>query len=1858
MNTKVHLFLPLILLFFVFKVESNASPNLLNNIYISDYTVLLPYDSRVSYTLEASNGCFEWYYHFYFYFDFITNNLFRSSSVAGIVDIETDDHICQKRISIRLNKNALNVKGEGASTWLLAKDKISLKTLKCEVLFESIERIELISTTKNLSVADTRKFSVEGYDKEGNKFTSLEGLPFHWEVTSENENNVAQIVSFRDQFIEISEIILKMEEKGYRSSVVLIKAINVGKATITARLSDPIYSKIKEHKINLFVFESLSLLPDKTIYMTPYSTIKFQLRTFKNDVFTKIETPNLSYRWTTSNTAISRVDDTGLVQLKGLGTTTVKVTLVIIEDNYVDCNINVVEPAFLSVHIVDKNHYNETTLTSRTNLISGREYMIDVILYDQHRNPIYHTNDVTFKMNFENEFFKVNSITTNHNHLEVVPLKEGTTELVVSLISIGDPNLGKYRFTKELKYSERITIVSPISITGKRKINLPYDPKVSNTYQLVASGGSGMFQWSHSDESVTKVTNNGIVISNKPGNSIITCYDRILTDNEDKINVTVSLPKRLEILDSIKQVEIGKKFLVGVSMFDKNDVPFDNCSSLSFRWDIPTHDLEQLTGTIGCPENSNMCACIYLKAIKEGQSKLTVSYNYLEDDHIHTISGTTLISTFKPYTISLKQISLTFGSSVEFTISGGPQPWSYSQIPLPSLSPEDDSQVLIEDITLSNQPGLWKYRITCLKYGSQNIIVSIGDKTHQGKGNAFTQYTLPFTCTEPKIVLFVPRVPRPSEKIVKDPEIITNENIPLLCSYFEKFDFNDNLSDEDMKILPTHYKLRNNRLVHGFIKVYNEKGRVFDDFSSLDIDVTSDDPSLLTFISETDSNNTVKEMKLSDREGTAKIKVTIKGFKKEVINKLPKTKKPSFNPIIKEFEVVVANNIRITPPRAVLFNHRKNSVTLKTIGGSGYNHIFLNDKTLARLEFSPGENEITLYPQKTGIAKVVAHDVCLGGSEIETAIVYISEVHSIRLRCRDMIKLGEQTTIIVELVDIHENVFEPSQYKYMDFRLHIDGNSVQVTPHTLAVDDIPKKANQISPSSKYIAVGKSVGMSSISFSVINPISGKTVTSTPLQIHVYTHIKIHPRKVDLIPGASFQLTTIGGPPFRSEVVYSSKESGIIDVQNDGLIVAKNKLGKTEVVVTSIVRGSRNLVQRRDEMIHAGQDSIDVEVKELTDIIIHASTTRIIQGEDIVIRVMGSQMESPFTWGNVDVQFKWDVTNPEILSISSLHNGNVNADEEKGFSVVVKAMSPGKTRVNVMVVSGPSYLLAKKASIAFEVVVPLVFLHESTFVSKPDLLLSPGSSHSVRSNLPADYSLMEDETKSILILDQKVKQVISKGIAGTSIVAIKERRDQQTSLVRVTVKTPHHLELRPRFSHSSILPVGSTLDYDIILRDELGKQFDSYEKINFVTFLNRHDIINVQILKSNESDYKQVVRIKAIRPGQVILQTRVDFSSNFKFGLDEHSLSNYQYNLEDYQLIKVSNAIFPVNPVVHIGGTVQFKTTFQPVRQLYQRIWFTGDPNIARIDPDTGYTTCISVGQTNIYHDSNVFTFTTIKCTQIDSIETSECVKSSIFINETQNEVPLCEMTLKFLDSDRVKISDSPDINQNIVGHCIPKDPTLRSKFLKTESGKYVCEISTDNKKYIDHDLYYQISTITIDVSDVNKSYLKKKTTGIIVKEDFSIRGKKEIFLTPYKSSEILEVRTSVPLSIRIRDPTLVSLYELSSDPETEITRYEIKAKVKHHQFTTILTFESLKSMRTEEVLIIFREIGDDIVLPDSEDLQGYQVLWITIIIAVLSIVATYIYTLISNRENLNRSVLQFRQKTNPTLTHSTPTNRKR
>uniref|UniRef100_A0A8C4R6Z5 Uncharacterized protein n=1 Tax=Eptatretus burgeri TaxID=7764 RepID=A0A8C4R6Z5_EPTBU len=72
---------------------------------------------------------------------------------------------------------------------VFAEETVTGWLLRCDVIIDVISGIQVSSTTRELYLEDSPlKLSIRAFDREGNTFTTLAGLPFDWTIVKDTES--------------------------------------------------------------------------------------------------------------------------------------------------------------------------------------------------------------------------------------------------------------------------------------------------------------------------------------------------------------------------------------------------------------------------------------------------------------------------------------------------------------------------------------------------------------------------------------------------------------------------------------------------------------------------------------------------------------------------------------------------------------------------------------------------------------------------------------------------------------------------------------------------------------------------------------------------------------------------------------------------------------------------------------------------------------------------------------------------------------------------------------------------------------------------------------------------------------------------------------------------------------------------------------------------------------------------------------------------------------------------------------------------------------------------------------------------------------------------------------------------------------------------------------------------------------------------------------------------------------------------------------------------------------------------------------------------------------------------------------
>eukprot|EP01113_Clastostelium_recurvatum_P031666 TRINITY_DN3977_c0_g1_i2.p1 TRINITY_DN3977_c0_g1~~TRINITY_DN3977_c0_g1_i2.p1 ORF type:complete len:2052 (-),score=557.76 TRINITY_DN3977_c0_g1_i2:46-6201(-) len=1297
---------------------------------ISDLTLLLPYtiaNQRVTYTLEAYNGCFHW-----------TSHNPELVTVTPSLNTITKDQghpaasPCAESAVVRVSATGQHLR---ASTWITAVDIHTGNELRCEVFVDTVTALSLYTKSRILYKDDLEEVGVQGYDDQGNRFSTLEGLAFHWECFSEakgtrTDYSVVTFSKFKDSPLQSTPVLLDMEAQGMQTDTVLLLGVDVGRAQVSARLAEEGYGRVPEAKVHIVVLEPLQLFPSHLIYVPVGTRLTYHLASRRRGAG-EIAMPSSTYVWSSTNTSVATVDSSGNVIAREVGRTEVQVHHTDMPESEAHAAIYVVAPHHLLIKI-DPTHLplpspsssptalpvlpsTDAPSLSDWYLVTGHDYTLRVEAYDKDNHKLtYVMGNLEYTVSISKEFFDVGESSSSHdlNHVTTTT-RTGVTTVTATLDSLLDPRMRDARvpLLASISAAQDAHVTSGVRILDSAPIMLPYDHRVKHSYALHASGGSGEYAWHSSDSLVVPVgVRSGVVVGHSVGAAPVTAADRRNSKNRDSVVVAVAAASRLQIRPGRVEVEVGRELLIHADMWgtldaDRKEYQFHNCTALPLEWSGDS-DLFAIAKSEPATTKSSPlpCSSRTLLASRPGQTSIHVRYNNLHASVV--VYAYPPLQAVSPRSPDLALVTL--GSQATLSFEGGPAPWRSHSASLASspavpesthlynLKFEQPDKVRMADPKGRYVAGRYVFDVVCLAHGEQDVILTVGNTpSPDNPAPATAEASARFACYPPKLVeLYIPDAAAPTNSAACGSTIFALHASPIArASPWRLADTRASPADTSV------YGTRSYKVVHGdtvlfHAAVLDHLNRPFTNSSTLDMHWESTntplaewqpDPAALEKAREAFSQHP-RILRISRKEGECTVLVKVKGYDTAALYKVGVGAPSSVAfPLQDEARLDVIAPVIITPSRTVVVLAPSNIVRLGVTGGSGSYQFSINDTNAVHVpsaanpaSWEAAASHVDLVPARPGHVRLSVQDSCMWpsarGAFEATADVVVSEVTALVPQGRDMVQIGDEIQIEVIAYDSTGARFSGSQYKYINISHYIDDTHViQVTRITRAEEE----------SALFNVRGLSQGVGRVVF------QAGTVATRPFEVHVFPPLKLLPRSLTLLPGGYFQVHWTGGPPTGATISFRSHDDTIayMDPQADLGVVVARRIGDTTVT---------GRMESADGVVY-GEDSVQVVVGNFTSLRIHASSKRILEGNVIKLRVAGARGETPFTYGMLDMTFTWESLNSQVLQIlapyATLPRTGINAttaDVEHGFSALVRAASAGVSRVTVRIVPHTSAL----------------------------------------------------------------------------------------------------------------------------------------------------------------------------------------------------------------------------------------------------------------------------------------------------------------------------------------------------------------------------------------------------------------------------------------------------------------------------------------------------------------------------------------------------------------------------------------
>ncbi|KAF1770985.1 hypothetical protein GCK72_002809 [Caenorhabditis remanei] len=933
--------------------------------------VLLPYHPTVpvSFVLEVTHpigGCFHW----------------RSTrpDIVSVKSIDTTGAGCSDRAEIRSVAKPGSVGSSELSAVIFAEDKGSGTTLSCGVTVDEIATISIETTTKVLFVdAAPARMTVDAFNADGDRFSTLSELALEWELssTSSNKAKPLRIVPFEQSTYEAPSEIVKLEKNRKKGYLILIEGVGTGTATLTTKFSDSYLQKVAAHNVELAVVANLLLVPSQDIYMPVHSVIPFQVLIVKQRGTEIVTMPNPSYELVIDGGNVASLDKkTSSVRALTTGNSAVHLL-----SSHVDVRAKAgLRPPSTVIHVVDPESVQWHVSGENWMLETGKQYTINVELLDEHGNVMFVADNSRFDTHVDENLLRVDYKSQNGTWLLVTPLKPAKTTLRTKFVSIIDANGKIIAQSGKIGGEQRATLVDPVKIVPP-VIYLPYVSEKRAQIDLTATGGSGVFDWSSEDGHIATVElATGRLTANSLGNTVVVATDKRNDQLRDRADVHVLEVSGIGFGETVRETFVGENLelnlkFTGVTS-DGELVEMSDCRNIRASVQVSDNSLlrHESNEESHLPKVGTGCGTVSLKGLSSGDARVTVSYM----GHKASID----VAVYEKLKISEDSSAIALGSSHPLVISGGPRPWILDPANFYKTRENQEKSSQLQ-VTFENEKVIFKCSST---EGTEAVRVRVGNqKSSTLPLPIHSTVTVSICCAKPTRL-----------------EIFDNKPRPAKCP----LNVHSMLIQTDAELV-----LRGSGACNGVATPLAS-------INGLSTKWQTSDSSLVKIKKQ----GIQSDVTTGKKEGVATIEAHA-------------------GSLTAKYEITVSNGLTVEPSRLVLWNEAVSKGTFTISGGSGHFHVDNLPTAGAPVSVALRSRSLSVTPKNNGQISLRIADSCLIGQHAD-AEVRIADIHSLAIDAPQFVEIGQEVEVEILAQDETGASFEKEHRPLADAQLDASNQHV------------------------------------------------------------------------------------------------------------------------------------------------------------------------------------------------------------------------------------------------------------------------------------------------------------------------------------------------------------------------------------------------------------------------------------------------------------------------------------------------------------------------------------------------------------------------------------------------------------------------------------------------------------------------------------------------------------------------------------------------------------------------------------------------------------------------------------------------
>ncbi|XP_031406672.1 nuclear pore complex protein GP210 isoform X1 [Punica granatum] len=1579
--------------------------------HITDVNILLPpkMTRAVEYRLQGSDGCFKWTWD-------------HHDVLSVIPEYNISNH-CSTSARLR---SIAPYSGRKESA-VYATDLNTGTVIRCKVFIDNFSRIQIFHSSIKLDLDGLATLRVHAFDSEENVFSSLVGLQFMWQLAPQTTGQPHHLVHVPLKVSPLSDcgglcgdldVQIKIEDSGTYSDLFVVKGAAIGHEVISVHLMEPELKHLTD-KIVLTVAEAISVEPPSPVFVLIGAVVHYSLKVIRQNTPQAVPLPSPHYRWSVFNSSVAHVDPTlGVTHALSLGTTTITVEDTRVAGHKQGSSLHVVLPDSICLYLSPLSSSGEpiegtelVASVARWYVVAGHQYVIQIKVFSQGPDvqEIYITeNEDVVLYDNQSDNWEVllvpNDVVVKHgwqNSRILRATSPGVGKLIASLTYFS----GNDRAKEVLKVVQEVMVCDQVKIVLEKRdgyshgIVLPWAPGIHQEVQLKATGGCAKasidFKWFSSDMDVLSVSTSGVIQAKKPGKATIKVVSIFDPFNYDEVNVEVSTPTSMVMLQNFPvETIVGSHLEAAVTLKALNGDSFYRCDAFNsyIKWKAGSEFFTISNATGEAPKFDKLvntdvlslvsgppCSWTSIYAAGPGQTMLHATLSKDYSDHLQygpiVLKASSHIAAYAPLLVSqvgdgnqfggywydlakqeaeaqlenLDKLYLAPATHLDVMLLGGPEKWGRGVDFIDTVQSFDQEHASVEDEVivqlLSSKYGSL-YRISCQKLGNFELIFKRGNLIGDDHPlPAIVEKSLWLVCSFPASIVLVADEPVNERNIIQS--AIQGERGPG-------------------RIRATPVTVANGRTIRIAAVGITDSGEALANSSSLHLKWELSSCNRLAFWDinherQRSQSDWERFLVLQNETGLCTVRATVIGLDKttgfHVSTALPES---SLYALTDALRLQLVSTLRVYPDYIMLYSNPDAKVNLSISGGSCFLEAAANDSQVVEIiQPPPGLQCLQLFlsPRGLGTALVTVNDIGLAPHLTASALVRVADVDWIKITSGDEISLMEGTSKSIDLVagTNDGSTFDHSQYTFMNIHVHIEDPIVKLVPE----DDSSSSDNGHVKGPSFVIAAKQLGITNLHVSFRQK-SGNELLTQQIKIEVYAPPIIHPRDIFLAPGASYVLTVSGGPTVGVHREYASSDNGIATVDKSSGRLSAISPGNASIVAT--VYGSRNTV------VCQAHGRVIVGVP--SSAILNAQSDQLAVGREMPIYPFFPE-GSLFSLYGLCKSYKWTLEDDKVLGlqlaehVDEMHGTQTYVDEkELGLINILHGRSAGRTSVAVTFSCdfvSASYSESKFYSSSLSILVvpdpPLALGVPITWILPPYYITSgllPSSAESHGKEIQKGnimYSLLRScGEKSTMMLNDamslKDDRIITGGSNDLDCIQAKDRttgRTEIASCVRVTEVAQIRIS-NTGFSFPVVyLALGAELELPITFYDVLGNPFhEAYNAIAFDADINYPDVVSVNSTTSGKGH----ILLKAVHHGRALLRVSVSDSPR----------------KADYVLLSVGAHIYPQNPVIHTGSSVNF--SLEGFDETVSGRWISANESVMSVNMNSGKSEAVGEGMTQV------------------------------------------------------------------------------------------------------------------------------------------------------------------------------------------------------------------------------------------------------------------------------------------------------